>query len=219
MTRFAYMFGTAKRLGWEIDDMRALAGTLFGTPRLRALSDHQCTSLVDAMRKKAGEDTSRPMRRPHQRLSGPYAAKCQALWIAAFNLGVIHNKTDEALIAFIRRQTGLEAAHWMIAARSATRVIEALKAMLARAGCDLTDIAGAPPLVNDPRYRVTHRQCALLAQLGELPERVASVEAQALHICGKGPRDLEKGEWQRVQNQLGTRLRRALLRQQKGHST
>ncbi|MGC8201033.1 phage protein GemA/Gp16 family protein, partial [Salmonella enterica] len=41
-------------------------------------------------------------------LDGPYAKKLQALWIAAWNLGLTRSRDDKALLAFVKRQTGLD---------------------------------------------------------------------------------------------------------------
>lgn len=67
-------------------------------------------------------------------LSGPYAAKLRALWFAAYNLGVIDDRSDAAIIAFVKRQTGLDHERWMRDGKDAAKVIEALKVMLVHDG-------------------------------------------------------------------------------------
>lgn len=70
-------------------------------------------------------------------LTGPYAGKLRALWISGYHLGVVRDRTDRALCAFLKRQTGIEHTRWLRDAGDARRVIEALKAWLAReAGVD-----------------------------------------------------------------------------------
>ncbi len=44
-------------------------------------------------------------RQPSKALSGKYAKKLQALWIAGYNLGVFRDRRDSALLAFVKRQT------------------------------------------------------------------------------------------------------------------
>jgi phage gp16-like protein len=65
-------------------------------------------------------------------LTGPYAGKLRALWISGYHLGVVRDRTDRALCAFLKRQTGIEHTRWLRDAGDARRVIEALKAWLAR---------------------------------------------------------------------------------------
>jgi len=72
---------------------------------------------------------------------GPHTAKLRALWISAWHLGVARNRSDRALAAWIRRQTGLGAARWATPVQTA-QCIEALKDWLARdAGVDWSPYA------------------------------------------------------------------------------
>ncbi|MCY4548147.1 MAG: DUF1018 domain-containing protein [Defluviicoccus sp.] len=64
---------------------------------------------------------------------GPHTAKLRALWISGYWLGVVRDKSDAALAAFIRRQAGIDAARWATPAQSSA-CIEALKDWLARDG-------------------------------------------------------------------------------------
>ena len=66
------------------------------------------------------------------RLSGPYAGKLQALWLSAYNLGIVRNRDDKALIAFVDRQTGIAHVKWVREAHHASKAIEGLKAWIAR---------------------------------------------------------------------------------------
>ncbi len=63
----------------------------------------------------------------------PHHAKIKALYIAAFNLGAVLDGSDEALDAFVARQTG-KLRLTFVAPGEAAAVTEALKAMLAREG-------------------------------------------------------------------------------------
>ena len=40
------------------------------------------------------------------------AGKVRALWISGWHLGVVRDRTDAGLAAWLRRQTGLDAASW-----------------------------------------------------------------------------------------------------------
>jgi hypothetical protein len=63
----------------------------------------------------------------------PHTAKAKALWIAAWNLGLLESGDDRALDAFAKRQTGTDRLAWLTPA-DANSVTEALKAMCARSG-------------------------------------------------------------------------------------
>ena len=80
-------------------------------------------------KKRAG---SRP------RSADPRAAKARALWIALYHLGEVENPSEDALGAFVERQTGVEAFQWLDPAQF-NQVIEALKSMCARAGFVVPD--------------------------------------------------------------------------------
>jgi hypothetical protein len=73
-------------------------------------------------------------RRSAKTLSGPFASKLRALWLAAWNLGIARSRDDAALLAFIERQTGLTHDRFLRSAQEAARVIEALKSWIAREG-------------------------------------------------------------------------------------
>ncbi|MCT6872140.1 MAG: regulatory protein GemA, partial [Bartonella sp.] len=56
----------------------------------------------------------------------------RAMWLNAYNLGVIRNRDDKALIAFAKRQTGYDHTQFLTDGTAAGKVIDALKAMMAR---------------------------------------------------------------------------------------
>lgn len=68
-----------------------------------------------------------------RRLDGRYAGKLRALWISGWNLGVVREPSDKALLAFVERQTGLSHTRFLREPADAAKAIEALKAWLARA--------------------------------------------------------------------------------------
>ena len=68
----------------------------------------------------------------NRRLQGPYAAKARALWISGWQLCVIDNRSDDAMLAFVQRQTGIQSMSWLRDAKDGQRVIEALKGWLER---------------------------------------------------------------------------------------
>jgi phage gp16-like protein len=96
-------------------------------------------------------------------MTGPYAPKLRALWLSGWNLGVVRNRHDDALTAFVKRQTGLEAVRWLRDADAAKRAIEALKAWLEREG--RVDWSAHP---DNPRAAVVDAQWNVLCTLGAI---------------------------------------------------
>ena len=104
--------------------------------------------------------------------TGPHTAKIRALWLSAWYLGVTRSRSDEALVAFVKRQTGLDAAVWAHDTADSMKVIEGLKSWLAReAGVDWSAYAvigrdGRPTSIENPRARVQEAQWRILHRLG-----------------------------------------------------
>jgi hypothetical protein len=67
----------------------------------------------------------------------PMAWRCRALWRSLWNLDELDNPSEQALAAFVKRQTGKEDMRFCTAPELST-VIEALKDMADRAGVDLS---------------------------------------------------------------------------------
>lgn len=95
----------------------------------KQLSEAQASVLLDDLRALAPEAGHRPASR---RASGKYAPILQALWLAAFHLDIVDKADDSALLAFVRRQTGVDHDRFLTDGAEAAKVIEALKAMMTR---------------------------------------------------------------------------------------
>lgn len=118
-----------RQLGIEDEDKRDFYAQVTGKRSLREMSQTEQKSIVSALRERG----FRPQAGKSKRLmQGRYAKKLQALWIAAWNLGLVENRRDEALAAFIKRQTGLDHSRFLRHAADANKAIEALKGWMAR---------------------------------------------------------------------------------------
>lgn len=167
-----------------------LAG--FAVTSSKALTTEQAAELIDRL-KGGGAAPRHPGALP---MTGAAARKVQALWIAGWCLGVIHDRTDRAACAFIESQTGLKRAAWL-RGPDGNRVIEALKAWLAReAGVAWMLHDGAS---NPDRVAVVDAQLRRLRALGRTPDVGGVSLAQA------GSRELDA-----LIQSLGRTLRRAL---------
>jgi phage gp16-like protein len=114
-----------KQLGLADEDYRDLLERVTGQRSSASLSEPQRVAVIAAMQ-ELGFVTARKTRglKPHQE-------KCAALWGALSRAGKIEDGSLAALSAFVRRQAGVQRIEWLTAGQ-APKVIEALKAMLAR---------------------------------------------------------------------------------------
>ncbi|BAF88132.1 Mu-like prophage protein gp16 [Azorhizobium caulinodans ORS 571] len=120
----------AGRIGLTQAERRAfIARQASGKTSCRQLSGREAVRVIDGLKALQGGRA-----KGAADLAGPYAAKLRALWLSGWHLGVVRDRTDTALLAFLERQTGLEHTRFLSDAASARRVIEALKAWLAREG-------------------------------------------------------------------------------------
>lgn len=115
----------------EDDDKRAIYARVSGKTGLTVMTNDEKQAVADELRRMGAQPADR---RPNgqAKLSGRFAKKLQALWIACWNLGIVDNRDDAALTAFVKRQTGLDAVRFVAHADDATAAIEALKAWMAR---------------------------------------------------------------------------------------
>ena len=127
--------------------------------------------------------------------AGPAAGKLRALWISGWNLGVIGDRSEGALLAFVRRETGLDAARFADGARLG-RAVEALKLWLARpaaeggGGVDWSPYDRIRGRVDIPRARVIEAQWRRLRDLGAIPSIAPDLELRDIvgHVVLDGAR-------------------------------
>ena len=164
---------SARALGLDDATRRALQRRVTGRSSCSEMSAMELARVVAEMGR-----TGRRDRLP----TGAGAAKLRALWISGWHLGVVRDRTDAGLAAWVRRQTGLDAAAWTTPAGLA-RAVEALKSWLAReAGVDWAPyaVAGGEALEN-PRARVLEAQWRMLHRLGAV--RIGDTGALASYAC------------------------------------
>ncbi len=126
-------------------------------------------------------------------IDGPYGKKLRALWISGWHLGVVHDRTDKAMLSFVERQTGIERTRWLRAAADARKAVEALKIWLAREGGVKWPTGDDPIAV---RRAVIEAQQLRLATFGQ--------SSQVQHAATDSAADLDK-----VIATLGARVRMA----------
>lgn len=131
---------------------------------------------------------------------GPFAAKIQALWISAYNLGLLKSKSDTALTAFVRRQTGIDNPAWMRDAADARAVIEALKAMLTRRGVRWSFDGHEPDHVRLPGFQITLAQFRMI-------HGGRSFHHWVFDMAGKRVEQMGYTDWIVLMNHLGPQVR------------
>lgn len=194
-----------KQLGIDEDGRRAIYARVTGKDRLTLMSAGEKEAIVGELRRLGFQPLAkRPSGRA--RLSGKYAGKLQALWIAAWNLGIVDNRDDAALEAFVYRQTGIERERWLHRAADAHKVIEALKNWITReGGVEWQDPLRRPKNRAVPLgFKVAYAQWAIL-----MPRGAHLFWSHVNDILDQD--ELYRGhtdaQWITVMNYLGKRIR------------
>ena len=150
---------------------------------------------------------------------GPVTRKLRALWISAFHLGLTGDRSDAALVAWLRRRKSLDAGTCLSAEKLA-HAVQPLEAWLARAaGVDWRPHLslgrnGRVREIRQPRARVLEAQWRLLQRQGRV--RIgshAALGAYAARFAGLGRLDshlaLTEAQTDALIRHLGKHLRRA----------
>lgn len=188
----------------EEDDRRALYERVTGKRRLRDMSPREKDAIAEELRRLGFRQA------PRQRLlTGPYAKKLQALWISGWNLGLIRKREDAALVAFVRRQTGIDHPRFLVDPAAADKAVEALKSWLTRDG----DVAWHPCYKTNPWLR-DHGAKIALAQWRRLPlpggPGAGAVFFDTVRTeTGLSVSAMTSRDWQNLCNAWGARIRAA----------
>lgn len=199
-----------KQLGIDEDERRAIYERVAGKPSLTLMSPAEKDAIVTELR-RLGFTTVDRRADGRQKLTGKFAKKVQALWIAAWNLGVVEKRDDKALLAFVKRQTGIDHTRWLTYADDARAVIEAIKSWLRRdAGVAFGNTNGYDWLAADgakiawAQWLILHPGANLMVRHG-FDEAVFAAIGQPSYWLGA----MTPKEWQTVMNTFGERVRAA----------
>ncbi|WP_339745625.1 regulatory protein GemA [uncultured Maricaulis sp.] len=217
MSALAAMHVAKKQLGLDEATYRDVLAQVTGKSSAKSMSDGE-RKLVLARFREMGFGQGSTGRK--KGLEGPYAKKLQALWIAGWNLGLVQDRKDSALIAFVRRQTGIDHIRFLHEPEDAAKAIEALKAWMAReAGVEWNPGRQAYPWALQPGYRIALAQFELLkrATASSTPTLLptdARQRDQTLTLWMQPrrygtPATVIAAEWHAVMNELGRLLRDA----------
>ncbi len=203
MTALSALHATRNGIGLTEDDARDIYQRIVKLRSTRAMSDRQrwaCRKELLRLYPNAAE--------PKKAFTGPYARKLQALWIAGWNLGLISNRNDKALIAFVKRQTGMAHMNWLRDPVDADKAIEALKMWLARAGVEWSVGDHIQGWQRQPGFKIAWAQYRILKPELNFENGFASFIAEAhMTVPGKQVREFKTADWIRVMNRFGVMVR------------
>lgn len=184
-------------LGLDDDTYRDFLEREMGKRSASALSEGEIGTVIARLGRQA---TAKPLIP-----ATPQGRLLQGLWMSLHNLAITTDASDAALMAFVRRQTGIQKAEWLRSQQDVEKVAEALKAWLTRdGGVDFRPRKGQPPFMRLATYRVCEAQWNRLVVQGRKPEGTLMQFAAAVH-AGKGiaPEQFTSGHWGQVSRRLG----------------
>lgn len=194
-----------KHIGIEGEDARDFYERLTGKRSLRDMSPKQQDAVIDELRRLGFNKAN--VRRPDGRpkLTGRFAAKLQALWIAAHNLGIVENRDDAALLAFVKRQTGIDHVRFLKFPDDARKAVEALKAWIARVGgVHWSDGKLRPDYARADGYKIAWAQWR---KLNPHATSTSAFLAAVKELTGVPVDQCSKADWITVMSAFGRRVR------------
>lgn len=210
----------AARAGLDDDMRRDFLERETGARSSKALSSASAARVIDKLKEIAGQSAG--AKGAVAGLDAPVAKKLRALWIAAWDLGLLRDRSDRALLSFLERQTGVSHTRFLNEPGAASSAIEALKIWLARDGkvkwpgfARARDVA-----VDDVKRAVINAQWMRLIELGEVKptndeQPLNELDRYAFKITWKnGWQFFGSADYGQVQGALGRKLRGALARKE-----
>ena len=227
----------AKQLGLDDDARRDI--------QRRAVGKESCAEMTAAELRRVLSEMNRAARSgardraPSARSSGASArrlrekkdarpsareldAKLLALWISGWHLGVVRDRTDDGLAAWLRRRFKIEVPSWPDFPAKA-RAVEGMKAWLAReAGVDWSPYVelgagGKAREVDRPQARVIEAQWRILCAAGIFRiDSLAALSAYACRHAGIARADshlaLDRAQTIKLMRDLGAQIRRVQIK-------
>ncbi len=200
-----------KQLGLDDDTYRAKLANLTGKSSVKDMTETERQAVLTVFRNEGFTPAAARRADGRQKLTGKFAKKLQALWIAGYNLGVVASRDDKALLAFVKRQAGVDHTRFLVYADDARAAIEALKAWLKReAGVGFGNTSGYEWLASDgakiawAQWKLLNPGVSLMVRRGFDEEVFRLIEIPNYWLAA-----LSAGQWQVVMNALGRRIRAA----------
>jgi hypothetical protein len=215
--QLAAIHSLAKRAGMDEETRRDFMERETGHRSAKDMSIAAAGRVIEKLKEVTGQGASL-QRGAVAGLGTPLGGKLRALWIAGYNLGLVRDRSDRAMLSFVERQTGVSHTRFFTEPQQGTAAVEGLKGWLARNGV-------AWPTEKDDSDALASRRAIIDAQWLKLVSRdgkLAFVSTDPLggllpfaaKAAGKigafnwstfSPRDLDQ-----VQAALGRKLRAAM---------
>lgn len=197
-----------KQLGLDEETYRAKLARITGKQSAKDMTEGERQKVLTVFRNEGFASTPAARRGDgRQKLAGKFAKKLQALWIAAWNLGIVRERDDAALIAFVKRQTGIEHTRFLVYADDASRAIEALKSWIRReAGVSYGNANGYDWFSSDGA-KVAWAQWKILRPDAKLIIRKGFDEEVMLLTGAVHLERVTASGWQTVMNNFGEKIR------------
>ena len=207
------------------ENYRAFLERRTGKRSAKELSAVEASRIIEDLRAVAGQGPKGAV----AGLDGPIGGKLRALWIAGYDLGIVRDRTDRAMLAYLERQTGVSHVRFLKDSRAGTAAIEGLKSWLERAAGvdwptghrDLEDLCTEEQRIIASKRAVLDAQWRRLIALGDVKPIGKAVDPMEdlQHYAGCIVRHnrwdtMEPHHYDQVQNSLGKKLRGALARQE-----
>ncbi len=201
-----------RKAGLEDADYRGFLVHHGGKASSKELSEAAADRVIAELRKLPGAGAPPKGRKAANTATGPYAPLLQALWLSAWNLGLARSKDDAAMLAFVKRQTGLDHTRFLQHGEVASKAAEALKAWIARDG-GVEWPASGDAIAR--KHAVCRAITARLVAISGFTPFVRGTDPWPVDIaaygraCGlpAGFTDYDGKDWDDLANMLGTRLR------------
>ncbi|MGO7593762.1 regulatory protein GemA [Rhizobium leguminosarum] len=204
----AAMHVAKKQMGLDDDTYRAKLVRITGKRSAKDMSEDERQKVLTVFRNE-GFVPALAARRADGclKLTGKYAKKLQALWIAAWNLGIVRDRDDKALIAFVKRQTGIDHTRFLVYADDAKRAIEALKGWINReASVPYGNTNGYDWLASDGAKVAWAQWKILMPGAGLLVRK--GFDSEVAKLTGRSMlQEVTAADWQIVMNSFGYRIR------------
>ncbi len=190
-----------KQLGLDDDAARDLYQRVTGKRSLRDMSPAEQETVVQELRRHGFKPAAKA-------LQGPFAGKLQALWIAGWNLGIVRDRSDHALLAFVKRQTNIDHTRFLVYAEDARKAVEALKDWIAReGGVNWSTTIATPQWLKQPGAQIALAQWQILVAAEAEPAHIRNFRAFVAFVA-KPVDQMTANDWRPVMNSLGERVRK-----------
>lgn len=197
-------------------DYRSYLLREFGVDSSTKLTRAQAGKVIETLKTLAGQNSQ--VRRASETATGKYAGKLRALWISAWNLGIVRSRDDKAMLAFVARQTKLSHTRFLTDPADARKAIEALKSWIAReAGVEWPAMDQSDGFA-DTKREVARAACRRLVESGAFdldgltfdqawPSRFVAWCFKVGHVPTAGVEFYRPEHWDAMANAAGRWLR------------